>query len=94
MRLYSRDIGSQRRKERGAKVSVAKYIGAALGIALIESHIVSRPIAFLLVPWVIVGCLFAGAPSYFTALWRRTILISVAASAMGYLLARFVLPWK
>lgn len=83
--------------ERDAKKSgtirtrAGKYIGAALSIALIESHAVSRPVAFLLVPWLISLCLFIANPPHFRTMWQRAILISAVASTFGYVLVRFVL---
>ena len=76
------------------RATVGKYIGAGLSVALIESHVVSRPVAFLLIPWLISLCLLIASPSHFRTTWRRTILISAAASVLGYVLVRFVLSWR
>jgi hypothetical protein len=70
--------------------TVAQYVGIVLFIVLLETHVVSRPIAFLLGPWIICLCLFVAASSGFRTKWRRLILIAGAASALGYLITRYV----
>ncbi len=73
------------------RLTIGKYIGVALSIALIETHLVSRPVAFLLVPWLISICLFIASPLHFRTMWRRAVLIAASASGLGYVLMRYVL---
>jgi len=68
--------------------TIAQYIGTVLFIVLLESHVVSRPIAFLLGPWIICLCLLIAALSDFRTKWRRLLLIAGTASALGYLITR------
>lgn len=60
-----------------------------LFIVLLESHIVSRAVAFLLGPLVIWLCLFAASPVA-RGRWRRTLPLAVLVSALGYLLIGYV----
>jgi hypothetical protein len=70
--------------------TVAQYVGTVLFIVLLETHVVSRPTAFLLGPWIICLCLFVAAPSNFRSRWRRIVLVAGAAAAMGFLVTRYV----
>jgi hypothetical protein len=70
--------------------TVAQYVGTVLFIVLLETHVVSRPLAFLLGPWIICLCLFVAAPSNFLARWRRIVLIAGVASGLAFLLMRYV----
>jgi hypothetical protein len=70
------------------KLVVAQYVGALLFIAILESHLVSRPVAFLVGPFVVWICLFLASPSG-RGMWR-TLALAALASSLGYLLMRFV----
>ena len=71
--------------------TVAQYVGTVLFIVLLETHVVSCWIAFLLGPWIICVCLlFVAAPSNFRIRWRRTVLVAGAASALGFLMTQYV----
>jgi hypothetical protein len=70
--------------------TVAQYVGTVLFIVLLETHVVSRPIAFLLGPWIVCLCLLVAAPSNFSTKWRRTVLVAGVASGLGFLVTRYV----
>ena len=72
------------------RATIAQYVGTVLFIVLLETHTVSRPMAFLLGPWIICLCLFVAAPSNFLARWQRIVLIAAAASVSAFLLTRYV----
>jgi hypothetical protein len=63
--------------------TVGQYVATVLFIVLIETHVVSRPMAFLLGPWIVCLCLFVAAASKFRTKWRHTVLIAGAASALA-----------
>jgi hypothetical protein len=56
--------------------TIAQYIGTFLFIGLLESHIVSRPRAFLLGPWLICLCLTVADGAEFRSRWTRVVPIA------------------
>ena len=72
------------------RLDIAQYMGTLLAIVMLESHIVSRLVVFILAPFVFWLCLFVASPVA-RGRWRRTLPLAAAASILGYLFARFVL---
>jgi hypothetical protein len=70
---------------------VGSWVGVLLCIILLESHAVSRPLVFLIAPFVVLLCLLVIA---FPIRGKRLQRVSIAATAVsvaGFLLARYVL---
>lgn len=72
------------------RLDIAQYVGTLLAIVMLESRIASRVAVFILAPFVFWFCLFIASPVA-RGRWRRTLPLAAAASALGYLFARFVL---
>ena len=73
------------------RLTIGQYVGTLLWIVLLETRVVSRPMSFLLGPWLICGCFLVADPSRFRQKWGRDLLLSGALSVLGYLVTKLVL---
>lgn len=76
-------------QDNAGRLDIAQYAGILLFIVLLESHVVSRAVAFLLGPLVVWLCLFVASPVA-RGRWRRTLPLAILVSAVGYLLVHYV----
>jgi hypothetical protein len=72
------------------RANVAIFVGMIIWLILLESHLLPRPIVFLLGPIAIFGCICLLVPSVLADRWRSILVTAGVASALGYLLARYV----
>jgi hypothetical protein len=72
------------------RADVAQWIGTALVIIMLESHVMSRPLVFLFGPFVILLCMVLIAWPLPTRGLRRGCFIAVLFSVVGFLLTRYV----
>jgi hypothetical protein len=68
---------------------IAMCVGALLALALLESHIVSRPFVFVLAPFIFWVCQFVASPVG-RVRWLRYLPLTALVSVLGYLLFRYV----
>jgi FtsH-binding integral membrane protein len=71
-------------------VDIASWVGTALWIILLESHIISRPLVFLLGPLVMLSCIFIIASPIPPNRRRRLFLFAAVTSVAGFLLTEYV----
>lgn len=69
---------------------VAQYVGVFAWVVVLETHVVSIPVAFLLGPCIVCICLLLVEPIKFRLRWRRILLITGAASAAGYVITSLI----
>jgi len=63
--------------EPGSKrADIASWVGTALWIVLLESHIISRPLVFLLGPLLMLLCILLIASPVAANRWRRLITLA------------------
>ena len=78
-------------EESGTKrFDVAQWVGTLLWIILLESHVISRPLVFLLGPFVLMVCFLVIASPIPATRLRRTLLFAVTVSVGGFLLTKYV----
>jgi hypothetical protein len=68
---------------------IGSWVGVLLCIILLESHVISRPLVFLLAPFVVLIPSLIIAPIRGKRL-RLVCLSAVTCSVVGFLLARYV----
>ena len=72
------------------RLTLAQCIGTLLFVVAIETGLVSRPVAFLVGPFLVWFCMLVAAPAELRTKWKRTLFIAAACSAIGYLIFRYV----
>jgi hypothetical protein len=72
------------------RADIATWVGTLLWIILLESHATSRPLAFLLGPFVALICFVVIAAPIPAERWRRMSLLSGVVSVAGFLLTKYV----
>ena len=68
--------------------NIAQWVATLLLIIVLESHVISRPIVFLLGPFVILISIYVARVSI--QRWQRAWLIAALISTAGFLLTRYV----
>ena len=79
----------QRDEQRWTRGDVGSWVGVLLCIILLESHVVSRPLVFLLAPFVVLLPSLAIEPIRGKRL-RFVCLAAVTCSVVGFGLAKYV----
>jgi len=72
------------------RLDIAQWVGTLLWITLLESHVISRPLVFLLGPFVVLLCMVLIASPLDSRRLRRTCVITGLLSIGGFLLTRYV----
>jgi ABC-type enterobactin transport system permease subunit len=72
------------------RVDVATYGGVLIWLILLETHLLSRPITFLLGPLIIVILFYLLVPSVSADRWRSVLVAAAVASVLGYVLTRYI----
>ena len=72
------------------RLTIAQYVGIAIVIVMLETHAVSRPVTFLLGPYIIWVCMIVTAPPELRRRWPLALLIAAILSVLGFALTRYV----
>jgi hypothetical protein len=72
------------------RTDIASWIGTALWIILLESHIISRSFVFLLGPLLMLVCMFIIASPIPANRRQRLFTFAAVMSVAGFLLTRYV----
>jgi hypothetical protein len=72
------------------RVDIAQWVGTALWIILIESHVISRPLVFRFGPFIMLLSFFVIASPIAAKKWQRMCLLAAGVAVVGFLLTRFV----
>ena len=72
------------------RADVATYLGVLIWIIALESHVLPRPLLFLLGPFVLLFLYYLLVPSISGERWRHLFFLAATCSLVGYLLTRFV----
>ncbi len=80
---------NQRDEQGWTRGGVGSWVGVLLCIILLESHLISRPLVFLLAPFVVLLPALAIAPIRGKRL-RFVCLSAVTCSVVGFVLAKYV----
>ena len=78
------DKGTSRRAD------IASWVGIALWIILLESHIISRPLVFLLGPLLVVCCILLFTWRVPANRLQRLLTFAAIVSIGGLLLTKYV----
>ena len=84
------DRATNQEDEQGwTRGDIGSWVGVLLCIILLESHLISRPLVFLLAPFVVLLPSLAIAPIRGRRL-QLVCLSAVACSVVGFILAKYV----
>jgi hypothetical protein len=72
------------------RADIAMWVGIVLWIILLESHVIARPLVFLLGPFLVLVCTFLIASPIPANSRRRLVTFAAVMSVGGFLLTRFV----
>jgi hypothetical protein len=73
------------------KLTIAQYAGMLFFIVALETRVVSRPVIFLVGPFVVwLGLFLAAPPPMRRERWRRSLLIAAMCSIFLYAIGPYI----